>query len=438
MGLATLADNIGAVLSGGKPSVGENWLARAQAAQDYDQNLPAMRAKAENESYDQYLRQSEAGQNVIKSGVETQNLQQNSPAAQKKAQFINQLQTEAESGKWSPDALRARALRIAQYNNVNVAPEEIDSLLSGTKPIGPAFKVKDEGGTPISIERRDGTILPVNSPSLTDEEKQVVSQYGDVARNKEALKNDPIVLAQLGAPPTDPAALKAWGQKAEAIKTRMSAAPRVEMTLARPVQVADPVTGEVTYTPAGEAMKSGAMAPGSIPFKTAAAVTKEFTTGGAAKNLNAFNTAIEHAAQLDKAIDALGNGNATPFNEVANLYGAKLGQDPTTNYNVIKNALVGEISKVFKGGGATDAEIESVQGPFNAANSPAQLKGAIKQAVALMNSKREALKSQYESGMQGKPAFGSPSALKVGQQVKLKSGKTVTVTAVHDDGSFDY
>lgn len=135
-------------------------------------------------------------------------------------------------------------------------------------------------------------------------------------------------------------------------------------------------------------------------------VKKEFTSGDAAKNLTAFNTAIEHAGQLRQAADALDNGDVRGLNAIGNQLGYQFGNDKTTNFNVIKNALSGEISKVFKGGQATDAEIKQVEQPFSSANSPAQLKGAIDNAVALMNSKRNALQQQYQAGIQAKPNFG--------------------------------
>jgi hypothetical protein len=141
-------------------------------------------------------------------------------------------------------------------------------------------------------------------------------------------------------------------------------------------------------------------------FSIEQSVKKEFTSGDAAKSLTAFNTAIEHAKQLGTAADALNNGDMPTVNKLTNAIGYQTGSDKTTNFNVIKNALTGEISKVFKGGGATDAEIEAVQGPFSSANSPAQLKGAINNAVQLMNSKREALQQQYQAGSQAKPNFG--------------------------------
>ncbi len=72
------------------------------------------------------------------------------------------------------------------------------------------------------------------------------------------------------------------------------------------------------------------------------------------------------------------------------------------------------MSKVFKGGQATDAEIREVQQPFDSANSPAQLKGAIQNAIRLMNSKRDALKQQYEAGRQGQPNFGGSQPSQAG------------------------
>jgi len=144
------------------------------------------------------------------------------------------------------------------------------------------------------------------------------------------------------------------------------------------------------------------------------ALQKSATSGEIAKNITAYNTAIAHAQQLQQAADALDNGDVRLLNKIGNTLGYEFGSDRSTNFNVIKNALSGEISKVFKGGEATDAEIKAVQAPFDSANSPKQLRGAIENAIHLMNSKRDALRSQYEQGMQGKPNFG-------GSTVKMKA-----------------
>jgi hypothetical protein len=144
----------------------------------------------------------------------------------------------------------------------------------------------------------------------------------------------------------------------------------------------------------------------SYDFDIERGVAKDFTSGKSAQNLTAFNTAIDHASQLDKAVDALKNNDVRGLNAIGNKLGYEFGNDATTNFNVIKNALSGEVSKVFKGGQATDAEIHAVQAPFDSANSPQQLKGAIKTAINLMNSKKEALQQQYEAGRKAQPNFG--------------------------------
>jgi hypothetical protein len=136
-------------------------------------------------------------------------------------------------------------------------------------------------------------------------------------------------------------------------------------------------------------------------------VMKSATSGAIAMNLTNFNTAIEHAKQLQEDANALDNANLQTYNKIGNRLNVELGKDAVTNFNVVKNALAGEMSKVFKGGQATDAEIKAVEQPFNAANSPEQLKGAIASAIRLMNSKRDALKQQVEQGRQGKANFGN-------------------------------
>jgi len=68
-------------------------------------------------------------------------------------------------------------------------------------------------------------------------------------------KWDPIVVGQLGAPPIgDPTRLADYSRQAEKIKTRMAAAPRLEMVLNKPTKVFDLENQRETYVPADEAM----------------------------------------------------------------------------------------------------------------------------------------------------------------------------------------
>jgi hypothetical protein len=167
--------------------------------------------------------------------------------------------------------------------------------------------------------------------------------------------------------------------------------------------------GKTVYTPAPQA--AGKESPQSIPFQTEKGVAKAFTSGPEAKTLNAFNTAHEHLQQFGQAADALQNGNVQIVNKIANNYAAQTGNPAPTNFDSIRAAVAGEISKTFKGtGAATDDEIRQINETINRTQSPQQLKGAIQTYTRLMESKRHALETQYQQGLQGKPSFGQDAS----------------------------
>ena len=196
---------------------------------------------------------------------------------------------------------------------------------------------------------------------------------------------------------------------------------RVASTLARPVQVADPNTpGGIKYMPAGEAMRTGAPAANSSAVTVPKSVLKDFTSGASAKTLNSFNTATDHLKILSQLGDALQNGSTPLINNFANQYATATGGAAPTSFNMAKQAVAGEIAKTFKGQ-ATEGEISAINSTLNAAQSPAQLKGAIGTALQLMESKRAALMEQYDQGIKGTPAF--PKGGKVTAADMLKKYK---------------
>ncbi len=258
----------------------------------------------------------------------------------------------------------------------------------------------------------------------TQVETELLKQYGNPSQQEARYLHLEQVKAMGGAlPPQDAAFVKAYEHFKTLVPTATFNMQNAGMTGTggQPSAIAQAVAngqmkwGDVISPRTPQTVKEALLKEikqinpnfNSGDFSIEQRVKEEFTSGAAAQNLTAFNTAIEHAKQLQGAADALQNGDAVALNKLGNQLGYQFGSDKMTNFNVIKNALTGEISKVFKGGQATDAEIKAVQDPFNAANSPAQLKGAIENAVKLMNSKRDALKQQYQSGVQAKPNFGA-------------------------------
>jgi hypothetical protein len=142
-------------------------------------------------------------------------------------------------------------------------------------------------------------------------------------------------------------------------------------------------------------------------FKANQALDKYFTSGKGGENITAFNTASDHLNQLDGLVDALGNGDVTALNKLGNDFAKATGSTAPTNFDAVRNAAVGEVTKVFAGAGVAQQERDEIAAPLKNSNSPAQLKGAISHLRELMASKKHALENQYEQGKRGKPAFDS-------------------------------
>ena len=172
------------------------------------------------------------------------------------------------------------------------------------------------------------------------------------------------------------------------------------------VPVMDPQDpSRVILMRAADASKAGVGTPASIAFQTDKAVTRAFTAGKPADTINYFNTATDHLKLLKEAADALQNGNIIAFNRAANAWSTATGNAAPTNFDSVRNAVAGELSKTFRGASATNEEINLITGTINNTQSPDQLHGSIDYYLKLMDGKMEALKGQYEAGKQGKPNF---------------------------------
>ena len=125
----------------------------------------------------------------------------------------------------------------------------------------------------------------------------------------------------------------------------------------------------------------------------------DFTSGKSANNLRSLNTAIGHIQSLQKAGDALNNLGLQIWNKIANAGLSAVGDPRANNFLAAATAVQSELAAVFKGMGATDQEINAWRQNINSSKSPEQIKGFVKTAVDLLNSRLVALKRQYEAGM---------------------------------------
>ena len=174
------------------------------------------------------------------------------------------------------------------------------------------------------------------------------------------------------------------------------------------VNILDPSDPEaVTFMRANDAAKSRARSPQSISFQVDKAVTKYFTAGPAGTTINYFNTAIDHLKLLSETANALQNGDIQLLNKAGNAWADATGNPAPNNFNTVRSAVAGELSKTFKGTGATDQEVALIESTINNCQSPKQLAGAIDYYLRLMGGKMDALKGQYTQGKQGTPNFPS-------------------------------
>lgn len=159
-------------------------------------------------------------------------------------------------------------------------------------------------------------------------------------------------------------------------------------------------------------------------------VRRDFTAGPSSKVVNSINTVIGHLDTLQKRAAELHASGSVPLNWSRNFMRTYYKGNPQVkNFNIARDAVANEMTRVFRGTGGSQKDIEGWKTSFSAAGTPEQLQGGIDQAIDLMESRIEALQNQYERGM-GRPLdfqLLSPRAAQVLGQ--LRSGATPGVTA---------
>jgi hypothetical protein len=284
--------------------------------------------------------------------------------------------------------------RLAIEANKSAKPDSVNGMYAAA--VQDAIQNGRDPGKDPKVQQLADSITSIQKPTATKAE-----QRDD--RAIEILSKPPAQRT-----PGENAYMTGYNQWVKETKVDPGTA-RMSVLLQQPIAAADPNNpGGEKFVTKKDAIGMGA--PGGVDTTAPKALVKDFTSGADAKTLNAFNTAQDHLRLLGQAADALHNGNTQLVNQFGNAYAAQTGSPAPTNFNAVKAAVAGEISKTFKGGGATDAEIAEINKTIQSKNSPAQLRGAINQYSALMQSKRAALQTQYQQGMKGKPNFGKTPA----------------------------
>jgi len=137
-------------------------------------------------------------------------------------------------------------------------------------------------------------------------------------------------------------------------------------------------------------------------YNTRYQAIQRFTTGKQGDTVRSLNVAVEHLGTLKELTDALPSatnpaGNVQALNRINNYLQTQFGQPAVTNFNTGKQIIADEVLKAVLGTGAGSQEDRlQLQAQFNAANSPAQLAGAIRTAEKLMAGQVKGLRQQYE------------------------------------------
>lgn len=123
---------------------------------------------------------------------------------------------------------------------------------------------------------------------------------------------------------------------------------------------------------------------------------REFTSGKLGNSVRSFNVSLSHLDTLSNLADALHNGDAKMVNKVGNYFAEQTGGAAPTNFDAAKKIVGDEIVKAIVGSGGGVHDREEAARVIAAANSPAQLKGAIGTYKELMRGQLNGLQQQYE------------------------------------------
>lgn len=152
--------------------------------------------------------------------------------------------------------------------------------------------------------------------------------------------------------------------------------------------------------------------------------TSDFSTGTQGKLITAFNTAEDHLETVGTIVDALKNNDTKLANKLANDVKGQFGDVPLAEFGAAKKVVANEIIKAITASGGALADREEAEAAFNAASSPAQLKGVINTYQKLLAGHLNSLELQYKNTT-GKTDFGT----------KLSNQSKAALTRVSDGSS---
>lgn len=121
---------------------------------------------------------------------------------------------------------------------------------------------------------------------------------------------------------------------------------------------------------------------------------KNFTSGKDAESVRAIDQTLHHMAALVGSAKELPGTSYQAANKVINFYRTQTGSDAEGNFLLNAHAVAEEMSKVYKGGNLSDAEIRSWEKSLHPNMSPDQQRGAIRKLNELLQGGLHALEEK--------------------------------------------
>jgi hypothetical protein len=101
------------------------------------------------------------------------------------------------------------------------------------------------------------------------------------------------------------------------------------------------------------------------------------SSGDSGKAATALNTLVRHSADMKNLIAKMDNHSFTPGNRLAQAIGQMTGHTAPTNFDQMKQYVVGETVKLIRGSGGSEADVKRAEESLNRAAAPEQLAGAM-------------------------------------------------------------
>ena len=127
------------------------------------------------------------------------------------------------------------------------------------------------------------------------------------------------------------------------------------------------------------------------------AALRQFNTGIEGRSVRSLNVVMHHLDTLEAAGNALNNNDFRLFNTFANQVAKQTGAVAPVSFDATKEIVSSEIIKAIIGAGGALEDRKDAKETINAANSPAQLAGVIRQYKELFAGQLMGLESAFVS-----------------------------------------